>query len=111
MYLRDRCCGDCRCSTRGKKPSGSCIFSALRTLVQNSCGLLSFSSREIQATRGCLGGNDRTQVDNRVVLPKPAGAHMSVTGLFRLSCSRPVRRGREITVPDATGTKNLVAAS
>src|SRR3954462_758107 len=46
-----------------------------------------------------------------VVLPKPAGAEMSVRGYFRLAWSKEVKRGRGIKVPDVTGTKNLVARS
>src|SRR5882762_4743063 len=46
-----------------------------------------------------------------MVLPKPAGAEMSVRGCLRLSESKPLRRGREIRVPEAVGIKNLVARS
>jgi len=46
-----------------------------------------------------------------MVLPKPAGAETSVRGYFKLAWSKVARRGREIRVPVATGTKNLVARS
>ena len=72
---------------------------------------MSSSSRESQATKGLFAGSDCIQVESKVVLPKPAGAEMSVRGYFKLAWSKLVRRGREISVPDATGTKNLVARS
>jgi len=58
-----------------------------------------------------LGGSDCAQAESNMVLPKPAGAETSVRGCFRLSASKAVRRGREISVPDAMGRKNLVARS
>src|SRR6266705_3327271 len=61
--------------------------------------------------RAWLAGNDCAQLESTIVLPKPAGAEMSVRGCLRLSASKPLRRGREISVPGATGIENLVARS
>src|SRR5260370_853375 len=101
-------CGDCRCINSSVKRWGCCLFNAVSTQLQKSRGSLSSSSRETQATRGLLAGNDRLQLASKVVLPKPAAAETSVKGYFTLSLSKPIRRGREMREPDVTGTKNLV---
>ena len=45
------------------------------------------------------GCRDWAQLESNMVLPKPAGAETSVKGYFRLSSSKPMRRGREIREP------------
>jgi hypothetical protein len=110
-YLSGGSCDDCRYFSRGIKRSGRCLFSAKRTQVQKSRGLLSPSSRETQASRGLSAGSDCPQLASKVVLPKPAGAETSVREHLRPSLSKVVRRGRAIKICEVAGTKNLVATS
>src|SRR5215475_8459559 len=87
-------CQGCKDLNSRPKRCGHCLSNAASTYVQNSCGSLSPSSRESQATRDWEVCSERSQVERAVVLPKPAGAETSVRGRLRLSLSRVSRRGR-----------------
>src|SRR5207245_10659587 len=77
----------------------------------HSAGSLSPSSRDTHAMRGRSAGSDCTQVESRVVLPKPAGAETSVRERSKLILSSSIKRGRGISACEEAGIKNFVARS